>query len=501
MDEKEIEKSFIEYINCHGGIMSALGKLEFTSSNRIGQGGNGLVYLAKINKKEIAIKFLISDSKRKINRFKSEYFNVNYIRNELKNIVNMIYYGELKIKEGVVIPYILMSSYSKNLKKYKNEMGEIKKEDFICLVEFLFSTLNSIHKNNIIHRDIKPENILVDKEGKFVLTDFGIAHFEKEDFPIDNKTKKAERLCNIEFSAPEQINKQYEVTQASDIYSMAQVMYWYIFGETNRGTGGQRVLEKYDWEEAYIYDSIINRCIRNKPTERFQSIQEIVDFYNREKFKRKEIDPFDDMYKFHDSVLSVLPEFYNKPYAITDKNIMCDLFDSIFRCEYNNSLEFNSGKGNNSISSIIKLENNDFLMDTRQLNIRKVWGLLTDDVYDDILLLEIDKSLPYTIEGKEYYTVAVIENESIVPYSAIESGYIRYKDKVHKITDLKIQERFIGNDYNVIAIAPFGSCTTIEKNDKFLEKLQAIEMLQQEDIYKLKREIHKNRSFDVYKRL
>ena len=79
VDVKEIEKNFIEYINYHKGVVSAFGKLEFTNSNRIGQGGNGLVYLAKINEKEIAIKFLISNSKSKINRFKSEYFNMNYI--------------------------------------------------------------------------------------------------------------------------------------------------------------------------------------------------------------------------------------------------------------------------------------------------------------------------------------------------------------------------------------------------------------------------------------
>ena len=159
MKIEEIEQNLIEYINSQGGIVTSLGKISFTNSDRIGQGGNGLVYRATINDKEIAIKFLISDSERKQTRFKSEYFNTNYVRDELKNVVNMIHYGELKIQEGIVIPYIIMTNYSKNLKKYRKEKCEIGEKDFSNLVSFLFTTLNLIHKKGIVHRDIKPENI------------------------------------------------------------------------------------------------------------------------------------------------------------------------------------------------------------------------------------------------------------------------------------------------------------------------------------------------------
>jgi hypothetical protein len=340
---------------------------------------------------------------------------------------------------------------------------------------------------------------LVDKDEKFVLSDFGIAHYDSEEFLIDNKTRKGDRLANIEFSAPEQINNQYEVTQVADIYSMAQVMYWFVFGTVNRGTGAEYISQKYDWEDAYIFDSIINKCLRNNPEERFQSVDEIIQFYQNEKNKDKEEDPFEDMHTFHSAILSVVPEFYNQAFAITDKDVMCELFDSIFSVEYNQSLEFNTGIGNNTIDSIIKLENDDFLMESRQLNIRKIWGLLTDDVYDDIFLLEIDESLPYVIEGEKYQVVAVIENEKIVPYNDIASGYVRYNGKVKKVSELNIQERYVTNDYKVIA--PFHSCTIIEKNDRFLENLQEIETLRPEDVYTLKEKIHMNRSRDVYMRL
>ena len=501
MDSTEIEKQLVNYINIHNGISSSLGELKFTASDRIGQGGNGIVYLAAINEKEIAIKFLVSNFDRKVIRFKSEYFNTNYVRDELHNVVNMIHYEELKIHNGVVIPYIIMSRYSKNLKKYRSEMYEIQEEDFVKLFRFLISTLSSIHKKGIIHRDIKPENILVDNENKFVLSDFGIAHYEKEDFPIDNKTKKGERLANIEFSAPEQVSNQYEVTQTADIYSMAQILYWFVFGTVNRGTGGQSIFQNHHWSDACIFDKIINKCLRNNPLERFQSCEEITQFYNSEKNKSKDLDPFDDMEEFHDAILSVVPEFYNQAFSITDKDTIRELFDKIFASNYNQSLEFNTGKGNNTLSSIVKLENNDFLMGDRQLNIKRVWGLLTDDIYDDILLLEIGESMPYLIDNAEHRYVAVIENKQIVPYNEILSGYVRYNGKVHKVSELNIQGRFIGNDYKVIAIAPFLNCAVIEENDEYLRELQTVESLQPEHIYVLKNKIHMRRAREIYLRL
>lgn len=497
MKAEEIEQALIQYINSHESVPTSLGKLLFTNHNRIGQGGNGLVYLATINGKEIAIKFLISDSEQKYIRFKSEYFNTNYIRNELVNVVNMIHYGELEIQDKIVVPYIIMTCYAQNLKSYRRGMREIREDDFRNLVEFLFSTLASIHRKGIIHRDLKPENILVDKNQKYVLSDFGIAHYNKEDLLIDNKTKKGDRLANIEFSAPEQIDCHYEVTQASDIYSMAQIMYWFIFGTVNRGTGAELIAQKYRWDDAYIFDIIISRCLRNNPSERFQSIKEIEQFYYNEKNKEKTCDPFEDMRVFHCAILSVVPEFFKCAFEITDKDTMCGLFNSIFSHKYNQSIEFSTGIANGSIGSIIKIENDDFLMDFRQLNIRAIWGLLTDDLYDDILLLEIGESSPYIIEGNECYSVGVIDGKHIIPYKQVESGYVRYNGKVQNVSDLDIQVRFVGNDYRVIAIAPFHSCAIFEENDKFLEELQKVDNLRAEDILTLKRKIHMNRADDI----
>jgi serine/threonine-protein kinase len=501
MTNEQIESFLMSYINKNEGIINYFGHFKFSNSDRIGQGGNGLVYSATIAEKRVAIKFLISDSKKKYLRFKSEFFNTNYVKYNLFNVVNMIHYDELRITDELTIPYIIMSQYEMNLKKYRATIDSVDIEMFKSLAKFLFRSVESLHNNGIWHRDIKPENILIDSEGRYYLSDFGIAHFDDEEFPIDNKTGKGERLANIEFSAPEQISNNFPVTNATDIYSLAQILYWFVFKTVNRGTGAEHIYTIFDSEDAYIFNYIIDKSIRNHPSARFQSISEIKEYYKSEKNTVREINPFDDMHLFSRSLLSVVPEFYNQVYYIEDKKEIEKLFSTIFSKKYNHSIEFNSGKGNNTISSIIKLENDEFLMDYRQINIIRVWGLITDDVYDDILLLEIVESQPYVINGEDHYYVARIENDEIVPINSIASGFLRYKGKISDVGDLNIQERNCSLDYKVIAIGPFHSCTIIEENDKFIEALQSKSPLTEDDVLELKKHIHRNRAYDIRMRL
>lgn|GEM_PF-3393854 len=125
MTNEQIEAIFIEYIKKYDGINNCFGHFKFNTSDRIGQGGNGIVYSATIDDKCVAIKFLTTDSKKKYLRFKSEFFNTNYVKNKLINIVNMIQYDELKLTDEISIPYIIMSKYEKNLKKYRDTIKNI----------------------------------------------------------------------------------------------------------------------------------------------------------------------------------------------------------------------------------------------------------------------------------------------------------------------------------------------------------------------------------------
>mgnify|MGYP003410463289 CR=1 FL=1 len=75
MTNEQIESEIINYIKKNNGIKNCFGHFKFSTSDRIGQGGNGLVYVAEIESKKVAIKFLVSVSQKKKLRFKSEFFN------------------------------------------------------------------------------------------------------------------------------------------------------------------------------------------------------------------------------------------------------------------------------------------------------------------------------------------------------------------------------------------------------------------------------------------
>ncbi|MGL5151242.1 MAG: hypothetical protein ACRC7N_11795 [Clostridium sp.] len=95
------ERDLNKYIKINKGIESPFGKIDINISEKIGQGGNGIVYLGKINNIEIAVKFLIGYNSRKLTRFKAEYFNLCVVRDNLKNVVNNLYYGELKVGANI----------------------------------------------------------------------------------------------------------------------------------------------------------------------------------------------------------------------------------------------------------------------------------------------------------------------------------------------------------------------------------------------------------------
>lgn len=498
MTSQDNLKILSDFLKENGGFLSLLGFVKIDVSKSLGQGGNGIVYSSMINDVEIAVKFLINYNSQRLNRFKSEYINVNIAKDRLFNVINCLQYGELII-DDITVPYIIMNKYNESLKKYRKKCDSISFKEVKKLFESLAKSINSLEKENIIHRDLKPENILLNSNNDFIISDFGIAHFGSDNFPIRELTQKGERLANIAFSAPEQL-KGNSVCWATDLYSFGQILYWFVFEEISRGSGRRHLQECYPNErEAFYLDNVISMCLYDNPKDRPQSIKEICDKIYEWKSNDNEINPFDDMTILSRIARSTVPEFFGKGAYTENLEEIRSLVEKISMAKTNKDFEYNTGNINNSISIFSILENGHFLLNQREIIIKRVWGLFGNSVYNDLLILETQNPAPYIIKSEEHYAVAVINQEEIVPIDNITSGYVRYKGKVVNTNELDIQERYIETiiEDKYFFIGAFHQCSMLSVNDKYLEKFQELDNITLEDLYILRQRIEQNKTHDV----
>jgi len=149
------------------------------------------------------------------------------------------------------------------------------------LVTELARTVHYAHEHGILHRDIKPGNILLDREGKPYLTDFGLARLVETE---SNVTRSTDVLGTPSYMAPEQTGgSSAGVTKATDIYGLGAVLYHLLtgrppfVGKTTYET--VRLLLETDPPDPRSINPKINRdlsticlkCLEKDPRDRYPS--------------------------------------------------------------------------------------------------------------------------------------------------------------------------------------------------------------------------------------
>lgn len=195
---------------------------------KIGTGGMGDVYKAHCHKLDriVAIKILkveYNSDENFIRKFRRESLAAASISHP--NIVGIYDVGSEEV-DGEQIHYIVMEYIDgKTLKEIITENGPLKQSVALNYSIQIAEALKVAHAKGIVHRDIKSQNIMVTKDDRVKVTDFGIARV------ADNSTVTATNavMGSVHYFSPEQA-RGAKVDNRSDIYSLGIVMFEMLTG-------------------------------------------------------------------------------------------------------------------------------------------------------------------------------------------------------------------------------------------------------------------------------
>lgn len=248
--------------------------------DKIGSGGMSDVYKAMCHKlkRQVAIKVLkeeFSSDSGFVSKFKMEAQAAARLSHP--NIVNVydvvdegnLHYIVMEMIEGIT------------LKNYVAKKGCLDSKEAIGIAIQVAQGIAAAHEQGIVHRDIKPQNIIIARDGKVKVADFGIAR------AASTQTLSATAMGSVHYISPEQARGGYSDAR-SDIYSLGITMYEMAAGRVpfegeNTVTVALAHLEDpitppgyYNPEIPVSFENIILKCTEKKPEYRYATMQEVI---------------------------------------------------------------------------------------------------------------------------------------------------------------------------------------------------------------------------------
>ncbi|MCR4961062.1 MAG: Stk1 family PASTA domain-containing Ser/Thr kinase [Lachnospiraceae bacterium] len=252
---------------------------------KIGTGGMSDVYKAKDHKlnRPVAVKVLkqeFSENANFVSKFRTEAQAAAGLMHP--NIVNVydvgdengIYYIVMELVEGIT------------LKKYIEKKARLSVKEAVTIAIQICMGIEAAHNNHIIHRDIKPQNVIISKEGKVKVTDFGIAK------AATSNTITSNVMGSVHYTSPEQARGGFS-DEKSDVYSLGITLFEMLTGrvpfngDTTVAIAIKQIQEDMPSPRDFVpeipvsVEQIVLKCTQKSPDRRYQSMGELIDDLKR----------------------------------------------------------------------------------------------------------------------------------------------------------------------------------------------------------------------------
>ena len=285
----------------------------------IGTGGMSDVYRAKDNKlnRNVAVKVLkqeFSENREFVAKFRREAEAAANLMHP--NIVTVYDVGEDNGISYIVME--LVDGYT--LKQYIEKKSRLTINECISIAIPIASGIEAAHNNGIIHRDIKPQNVIISKDGKVKVTDFGIAK------TTTSNTISSNVMGSVHYTSPEQARGGFS-DEKSDIYSLGITLFEMVTGrvpfngDTTVAIAIKHIQEEMPSPRNFVEDipisieQIILKCTQKSPDRRYQKMSEVI-----EDLKKAYISPNENFVKIDTYEKNSVTKDYLNPLYRREKN-------------------------------------------------------------------------------------------------------------------------------------------------------------------------------------
>jgi predicted Ser/Thr protein kinase len=253
----------------------------------LGKGAMGVVYLARdpLIGRQVALKTFRVDpgaDEAEVTHFRSRFIREAQSAGILSQHPGIVIIHDV-VHDGEGGPTFIAMEYVEgtDLKAILRSGQRLKLSFIVDIVRQIADALDYAHANGVVHRDVKPANVIVTREGRTKITDFGIARLNSS-----NLTQDGQLLGTPNYMAPEQVQGG-EVDHRADIFSLGVIVYELLTrqkpfqGENLTVVTHRIVYEEFIPPERFVeglppaVEAVLHRALDKDPEQRYRRASDL----------------------------------------------------------------------------------------------------------------------------------------------------------------------------------------------------------------------------------